>query len=173
MNPDSPAAARLRLAVTLAFTLLLSLLFSQVEIQIEGGAGWAAGLPTWRIEEHWALDLFWGGRPMTGYHAWMFSFIALVFHFPLCFAPRWGLREEARAVACIIVFWIVEDFLWFATNPAFGIERFAPDFIPWHKHWFWFAPIDYWLFSAVALALLVYSCRRSVTGAAPNASDSR
>lgn len=69
----------------LAWVVLLAFFLAQVEIQIEGSAGWAAGLPTWRIEDHWMLDLFWGGRAMTGYHAWMFPFIALFFHFPLLF----------------------------------------------------------------------------------------
>ena len=52
------------------------------EIQIEGPNGWATSLPTWRIEHHPLLDIFWGGRAMTGYHAWFFSFILLVFHLP-------------------------------------------------------------------------------------------
>jgi hypothetical protein len=52
-----------------AWVVLLAYFFANVEIQIEGSAGWAANLPTWRIEHHWLLDLFWGGRPMTGYHA--------------------------------------------------------------------------------------------------------
>lgn len=62
-------------------------------------------------------------------------------------------------VGCIIAFWIVEDFLWFATNPAFGIARFAPEHIAWHKHWLWFAPVDYWVFSGVAVVLMAYSMR--------------
>jgi hypothetical protein len=161
MMQETPAAARLRLAATLGWTLLLAALFSQIEIQIEGPHGWAANLPTWRIEEHWMLDIFWGGRPMTGYHATMFSFIALVFHFPAFFARHWTRREESRVVGCIIVFWIVEDFLWFATSPWFGLAKFAPEFIPWHKHWFWFAPMDYWMFSGVAVGLLAYSMKRS------------
>lgn len=70
------------LIVTLFWVALLGLFFAQTEIQIEGGAGWAANLPTWRIEHHWLLDIFWGGRPMTGYHAWVFPFIAMFFHFP-------------------------------------------------------------------------------------------
>ncbi|WP_407669535.1 hypothetical protein [Paraburkholderia heleia] len=44
-----------------------------------------ANLPTWRIEHHWLLDIFWGSRPMTGYHAWVFPFMALFFHLPPLF----------------------------------------------------------------------------------------
>jgi hypothetical protein len=131
--------------LTLAWVLLLAFFFAQVEIQIEGGTGWAANLPTWRIEHHWLLDIFWGGRAMTGYHAWVFPFIALFFHFPFFFAQQWTLRMELRAIACIMMFWIAEDFLWFVLNPAFGLGHFGPEYIPWHKHWLWFAPTDYWL----------------------------
>ena len=55
------------LGASLVAVLALALLLANVEVQIEGGAGWAANLPTWRIEDGWLLDLFWGGRPMTGY----------------------------------------------------------------------------------------------------------
>jgi hypothetical protein len=148
------------LAVTLCWTLLLAVLFSQIEIQIEGAAGWAANLPTWRIEKHWLLDLFFGGRAMTGYHAFVLPFIALFFHFPVCFVRPWTLRHECLVSGCLIAFWIVEDFLWFVTNPAFGLSRFNADGIPWHKHWLWMAPVDYWAFSAVAIGLLAFSCSR-------------
>ena len=154
------AWARREMAAALCWTLVLAALFSQIEIQIEGGAGWASSLPTWRIEQHWLLDVFFGGRAMTGYHAWVLPFIALFFHFPACFARRWTLRRECLVLGCIIVFWLVEDFLWFATNPAFGLHRFSASFIPWHKHWLWGAPVDYWTFSAVAGGLLGYSCSK-------------
>ena len=51
---------------TLLYIALLALFFAQVEIQIEGPTGWAANLPTWRVEQYWWLDWFWGGRPLTG-----------------------------------------------------------------------------------------------------------
>src|SRR5262249_35472758 len=78
------------------YLALLALFFAQVEIQVEGASGWAASLPTWRIEQHWLLDWFWGGRPMTGYHAWVFSFMALAFHLPAVLLQRWSWRIELR-----------------------------------------------------------------------------
>lgn len=147
----------LRIALTVAWVVLLGFFFAQTEIQIEGAGGWAVNLPTWRIEKHWLLDIFWGGRPMTGYHAWVFPFIALFFHFPFFFMQQWSLRTEARALACIMLFWLVEDFLWFVLNPAFGLAQFSPAHIPWHKHWLWFAPTDYWVFSVSAAMLLWFS----------------
>ncbi len=144
----------MQIAITLAFVLLLAYLFAQVEIHIEGDAGWGAKLPTWRIEQHWMLDVFWGGRAMTGYHAWVFPFIALMFHFPLVILQQWSWQLEAQVLACIIVFWIAEDFLWFLVNPAFGWQRFAQAHVAWHKHWVCGAPVEYWIFSVVAAVLL-------------------
>lgn len=148
---------RYGLWLTVAWVALLAYCFANVEVQIEGAAGWAAALPTWRVEHHWLLDVFWGGRPMTGYHAWMFPFIALVFHFPAFLFGRWSWRLEARALGCIMQFWIMEDFLWFVLNPAFGLARFTPSHVPWQKHWWWGAPSDYWTFSVVALFLFWWS----------------
>ena len=147
----------LQLLLTLAGVVVLAYFFANAEIHIEGDAGWAANLPTWRIENHWLLDLFWGGRAMTGYHAWVFPFIAIVFHFPLLFMAQWSLPLEARVIACIMLFWVTEDFLWFIINPAFGWKRFHQDHVAWHKKWACGAPVDYWFFSAVSVLLLWYS----------------
>ncbi len=141
------------LVTSIFFTGLLSFFFAKVEIAIEGAEGWAAALPTWRIEQHWLLDIFWGGRAMTGYHAWIFTFILLIFHFPIVLLGVWSWPLEAHILACTILFWIVEDFLWFLLNPAFGLARFTRDHASWHKHWFWFAPTDYWTFLAVSFLL--------------------
>lgn len=146
-----------QLMSTLASVIVLAYFFAKAEIHIEGDAGWAANLPTWRIEEHWLLDVFWGGRAMTGYHAWVFTFIALFFHFPIFFMAQWSWQMEARIAASIMLFWIAEDFLWFIINPAFGWRRFDPEYVPWHKKWACGAPVDYWLFSALCAVLFWYS----------------
>ncbi|NDI87181.1 hypothetical protein [Undibacterium crateris] len=146
--------------LTLSWVALLAIFFAQVEIQIEGSAGWAVNLPTWRIEQHWLLDLFWGGRAMTGYHAWVFPLIAMFFHFPMFMLQQWSLALQARTIACIIVFWIIEDASWFIMNPAFGWHALRPENVPWHHHWWWGLPVDYWLGSAVAFVLFYLSYRR-------------
>lgn len=135
----------LSLAASLVMVLVLALLLANEEIQIEGSAGWAANLPTWRIDGGWWLDVFWGGRTMTGYHVFIFSFVALFFHFPFAFSWSWSWRAEARAFAAISLFWVAEDFLWFILNPAFGWANFTPAFVPWHHHWLLGAPTDYWV----------------------------
>lgn len=141
----------------LAWVALLGLFFAMTEIQIEGAGGWAASLPTWRIERHWLLDIFWGGRPMTGYHAWVFPFMFLVFHLPHAINGAFSWRLEARCLGSLMIFWIIEDFLWFILNPHFGPARFAPQFIPWHKHWLLGMPTDYPLFSVVGISLIMAS----------------
>ena len=146
-------------AALLLWLVLLGTVFAKVEVQIEGGAGWAANLPTWRLESSW-LNALWGDKTITGYHVWLFSFMALAFHLPLFVAGKFSRRLEARIIGCIMVFWIVEDFLWFAFNPAFGIERFRPGSVPWHRHWVMGVPVDYTLSLAVGFALLAWSYGR-------------
>ena len=143
----------------LLWVALLGFFFARVEIQIECASGWAASLPTWRIENHWFLDIFWGGRPMTGYHAWVFSFMALMFHLPVFLCGQWSMKLEARIAGCVMLFWIIEDFLWFVLNPAFGIAKFSPQFVPWHKNWLGIVPTDYVTFTIGALLLIGWSFR--------------
>jgi hypothetical protein len=149
----------LELAGLLVWLVLLAGAFAKLEIQIEGQAGWAAKLPTWRVEKHWLLDVFWGGRPLTGYHAWAFGFMFLVFHLPLAIVPHFSWWLEARILGSLGVFWIVEDFLWFVLNPAYGLRRFRRETVAWHPRWLLGAPLDYWVFGAVAIILLGGSFR--------------
>jgi hypothetical protein len=155
-----PLGVGIQAAGLLLWVTLLGAVFAAVEIQIEGGAGWAANLPTWRLENSW-LNLFWGGKPITGYHVGIFSFMALVFHLPLFMVGTFSWRLEARILGAVMVFWIIEDFLWFLFNPAFGIGKFAPAFIPWHKHWLWGVPVDYLLSLAAGAVLIGGSYRNT------------
>ena len=47
------------------FIITSAFLWAKLEIQIEGKRGWAQDLPTWRVEKHYLLSLFYGGRPLT------------------------------------------------------------------------------------------------------------
>lgn len=141
----------------LAWIAVLAVFFAQVEIQIEGAAGWAANLPTWRIDNHPLLNVFWGGKPLTGYHVWVFSFMALVFHLPLFFHGTFNWKLEARIIGSVMVFWILEDLLWFVMNPAFGLARLNPGSVPWHRHWIFGMPVDYPVFLVLGGALMWYS----------------
>lgn len=149
--------ARPSLAILLAGVAVLAFIFAKLEIQIEGPHGWAASLPTWRVDKHPLLDWFWGGRPMTGYHAWAFTFVGLAFHTPYLFGRTPDLPTEAAILGSLMLFWIVEDALWFALNPAFGLRRLNREAVWWHKQWIGPVPADYITFTLAAIALLTYS----------------
>ncbi len=131
--------------------------FAVLEIQIEGDAGWAARLPTWRLRSRFWNWLF-PGRPLTGYHLWSLVFIAIVAHLPYAFGLPWTWRAEARSAAFVCLFWVLEDFLWFVLNPHYGLRRFTKEHIAWHRPtWWWLAPRDYWLASAAGVTLYALS----------------
>ena len=67
-----------------------------------------------------------------------------------------------------MLFWIAEDFLWFVLNPAYGLARFKPEIVHWHKHWLWHAPIDYWIFSLCLCLLFWLSHRQRPAGLVVN-----
>jgi hypothetical protein len=144
-------------SLLILYVAVLGLFFAMTEIQIEGANGWACALPTWRIEKHWLLDIFWGGRPMTGYHAWVFSFMFLVFHLSHAINGRFSRLTELRCLGSLMLFWIIEDFLWFVLNPCYGLSRFAPQFIPWHKKWLLGMPTDYLIFAGIGISLMMAS----------------
>jgi len=137
--------------------LMAAACFALLEIQIEGPAGWAAKLPTWRLRSKLLTRLF-PGRPLTGYHFWIMAFIAVVAHLQFAFGLPWTWSGELRAIAFILLFWVIEDFLWFVLNPHYGIRRFRPQHISWHcQAWWWLAPRDYWVAGAIGILLYLAS----------------
>lgn len=142
------------------FLFAVSAVFALVEIQIEGPDGWAAKLPTWRVD-HAITRLLMGGKVLTGYHFYMLLFVFLMLHFPFLggFA-KWSAPQEARIIAFQTLFWILEDFLWFVLNPAYGLKRFTREHVSWHsKNWLWFMPGEYWFATPLALALYAVAGR--------------
>lgn len=142
--------------IFLSGVLWLSLCFAEVEIAIEGPHGWAENLPTWRLPaDHWTSH-FLGGKPLTGYHFWVITFVFSILHVPYLFvAPTWAM--EMRILAFFALFWVVEDFLWFVRNPAYGLANFNAEKIWWHRTWWGAAPRDYYVGLAVSMALYVGS----------------
>jgi len=137
--------------------LIAAFCWANLEIHIEGSAGWAANLPTWKIDKHILLDVFYGGRPLTGYHVWAFSSVFFFFHLPYFFLHTWSLHMEGCAIAGYNLFWVVEDFLWFVLNPHFGWSKFNKNSIWWHKRWLLGLPLDYWLLGSLGALLLYFS----------------
>jgi len=132
--------------------------FALLEIQVEGGAGWAAQLPTWRANNRWTRLLL-GGRLLTGYHVYCHTFVLIMLHLPFGLGlAAWSVRGEARVVAFLILFWILEDFLWFVFNPQYGVRGFRRERVAWHAAaWWWIMPREYWLFLPIGVALYVWS----------------
>jgi hypothetical protein len=140
-------------AIFIGFLTLVAWLFALLEIQVEGRHGWAENLPTWRIENKWTRVVY--KKPLTGYHLYAQGFILIMAHIPfgLNLVP-WKLHFELRILAFVILFWILEDFLWFICNRDYGLKGFTPQRIRWHRDaWWWIAPRDYWLGTPLGIAL--------------------
>jgi len=111
--------------------------FALAEIQIEGPNGWAANLPTWRIENRWTRLLY-SSKPLTGYHLYTQLFTLSAVHLPFSLGlVSFTWNVEARVLSFFILFWVLQDFLWFVLNPAFGLKRFRPKHIWWHAPTWW------------------------------------
>jgi len=139
----------------LLFIPLAAFFWAKMEIEIEGRDGWAAKLPTWRVEKNFWLDVFLGGRPLTGYHCWAFAFVFLAFHLPFFWTGLWRWQAECHVLGAELVFWVIEDFLWFLLNPFYGWSRYRQKEIWWHQRWWLGLPIDYWIMTAAGLLLFI------------------
>lgn len=140
------------------YLIFVSAAFALLEVQIEGRQGWARGLPTWRIENRITRALL-GNRPVTGYHFYIHVFIFSISQLPfaLQLAPL-SLKAEARVLSFLILFWILEDFLWFVFNPDYGIRSFRKERVWWHAGTWWgIMPRDYWIFAPLGLVLYYFS----------------
>ena len=143
----------------LSFMVFLAIILALWEIQIEGRDGWASKLPSFRIEKEWVLKLT-GGRPVTGYHIFMTSFLIAIVHLPLFFIP-WSWRIESLLLGFYVGMVFLEDFFWFALNPHYRIRNFRRGKIWWHKQWWGPVPALYW-FLLVILVILVYFGRLAI-----------
>ncbi|MDB5187826.1 MAG: hypothetical protein JWO50_346 [Candidatus Kaiserbacteria bacterium] len=137
------------------FTLALlwsAYCLAKLEIQIEGAHGWAELLPAWHMSNtSWINKVLFSERPLTGYHVWLVIFLLSMFHVVYVFTPpSWYV--ELQIVSFFCFFSVVEDFLWFLLNPAFGIHNFKREKIWWHeKNWWIIAPRDYYILTAVGV----------------------
>jgi hypothetical protein len=128
-----------------------------MEIEIEGGVGWAERLPTWflkrgRVGRLYGLVM--GRRPLTGYHVYAFTIPMLVLHLTYVMGVRWSPAGELRTVATYFVLAVVWDYLWFVLNPAYTVRRFRRGNVWWFEvPWLWRFPLDYYLSIALSVAL--------------------
>lgn len=129
------------------YVFILATAFALLEIQIEGKNGWAKNLPCWRPDSQSILSriysLFMNGKELTGYHVVMFPIPLLILHFPFVAGASWTIFKELETLSMYFLMAPTWDFLWFVWNPAYGIIKFRPQFIPWHKKWIGPVPKDY------------------------------
>lgn len=145
--------------VQTSYLFLFCLWLALFEIQIEGKDGWAAKLPTWRAGQNkWYARIYsaaMGGKEMTGYHLLVFGFVLIFLHFPYFSGQDWNYFSELKTLSLFFLTIITWDFLWFVLNPYYGLRRFKPEYIWWHKKWFLFMPKTYYF--ALMISVLLYS----------------
>ena len=128
-----------------------------IEIEIEGGYGWAERLPTWflkrgRIGRVYGFVM--GKRPLTGYHVFAFAIPLLILHLPFTMGVGWTLGGELATVAIYFALAVVWDYLWFVLNPAYTVSRFERGRVWWFQvPWIWRFPLDYYSGIALSIAL--------------------
>jgi hypothetical protein len=128
-----------------------------IEIEIEGGYGWAERLPTWfrkRGPVGRTYGLAMGRRPLTGYHVYAFTIPMLVLHLPFVFGVDWTLARELGTIATYFALAVVWDYLWFVLNPAYTVRRFQRGKVWWFEvPWIWRFPLDYFIGVGLSVAL--------------------
>jgi len=136
----------MHLIMFIAAVIVCAGFLALLEIQVEGAAGWAENLPTWKISNR-VTRLFLGNVPFTGYHLYLSLFTLSFLHLPyLAGITPFSLPSELRLLSFYFFFWVAEDFLWFALNPAFGLRKFRKEHIWWHAgSWWIFMPKLYWI----------------------------
>jgi len=135
--------------ITSLFWFLLAGVFAAVEIEVEGKHGWAEKTSTWfRTKGMFAklYGLAMGGKPLTGYHLFMFFLPLLMFHSHFVMGVPWSREAELIVFAMYFVWMPTWDYLWFVLNPAYGVKKFKKQNVWWHarSHWlFNITPFDY------------------------------
>lgn len=153
---------------TALFWFAMAVIFAAIEVEIEGKHGWAEKTSTWFRTKELAAKLYglaMGGRPLTGYHVFMFLLPIFILHAHFVMGVQWSLGQELIALAIYFVWMPTWDFLWFVLNPYYGVKKFKKQNVWWHarSHWlFNVTPLDYLVGWGVSL-LLAFGAYR-VTG---------
>jgi hypothetical protein len=133
--------------------IILALFHSLQETQIEGKAGWARHLPTFRISTFITKLLL--NKEITGYHIFMLLMYITIFHGIYLFNP-WTLKTEFTIFGLLSWYFIIEDFLFFLVNPHYGISKFKKGSISWHRRWILrYIPVSYIWGTIVGTILLL------------------
>ena len=149
----------LNLIIHVLFLFFFCLVLAAMETQIEGGAGWAKNLPTWKPDaSKWYAKLygkFMSGRELTLYHVTVFGLVFLFLHYPYFAGGNWNISLELATLSIFFIVSVVWDFLWFVINPKYDFLDFWAQKVWWHKKWFLHLPIDYWFALIISFFLYV------------------
>ena len=134
------------------FGLTGSLFFALLEIQIEGRHGWAEKLPTWKRYIKWLMIIPGFNGMVTGYHTYLWSLLIIMSHTIFIYLP-WNFKTELLVLSFFTFLIIVEDFLWFALNPNYGIGKLNKQNVKWHTAWVGRVPLAYIVYPLVWVIL--------------------
>jgi hypothetical protein len=133
-----------------------------IEIEIEGGVGWAERLPTWYLKRGLTGRIYgivMGQRPLTGYHVYAFTIPMLILHLSYVMGVDWSVAAELRTIATYFVLAVIWDYLWFVLNPAYTVRRFRRGNVWWFEvPWIWRFPLDYYLGVGFSMVLVAVGC---------------
>jgi hypothetical protein len=128
-----------------------------IEIEIEGGHGWAERLPTWYLKRGRVGRVYgfvMGHRPLTGYHVFAFTIPLVILHLPFGFGLDWSWSAELAQLAIFFALAVIWDYIWFVNNPAYTVRRFRRENVWWFQvPWVWRFPLDYYVGIATSIAL--------------------
>lgn len=136
-----------------------------MEVEIEGGYGWAERMPTWFLKRGWVGRLYglvMANRPLTGYHVYVFIMPLVILNFPFTQGVPWSLAGELEVFAVYFAIAVVWDYTWFILNPAYTVKRFRKGNVWWfEKPWIWRFPIDYYMGFALSIVLAALAAWRA------------
>ena len=138
--------------IIIIFLILLAAIHAKMELMSEGKMGWGLKFPCWRLNN--ALIRLVIGKELTGYHFYMCLMFLLLFHSPLLFIS-WTLSLQFQILGYYFLYWIAEDFFWFIESPHYGLRNFKKGRIYWHKRFFCFLPVSYWIGIIIGTILLL------------------
>ena len=133
-----------------------------IEIEIEGGYGWAQRLPTW-----------WLGRGLVGR---IYGVVdgppaadrlprvrvhdpAAHPALPYSMGVDWTLAGELRTIGTFFALAVFWDYMWFVFNPAYTVASFKRGNVWWFEvPWIWRFPLDY--YTGIGLSIAARRPRR-------------
>lgn len=146
------------------YLFVIATVLAFLDFQVEGKYGWAAKLPCWRPKNPNSLipriySWFMEGRPLTGYHIAFFGVVLVFLHHPFFGGISWSLSLELETISMFSLVMLFEDFLWFVWNPFYGLKRFNPQAIEWHKKWIGPVPTGYPILATASFIFVLMATR--------------